>query len=539
MPTPLEVLRRYRAHDYTVPDALESRLERRADQPFLLFGDRRWTWREFSAAAARLACGLAARGIANADRVAIVAPNGDSHVLLLCALARLGAVMVPLNPEFGASELAYVLGHADPKLVVAGAEPLAAVRAGCKEAGLSPETILAGTERTDGLTALVDLARDEPGTARAPASVRPDDTLVIIYTSGTTGFPKGVMHSHRNFLLAGEAFVQRVHLTPQDRCMVVLPFYHMNALFYSLAGTVAAGASMLVVERFSASGFWDTAADRGATEVNIIEAIGTILASRPRSEYRPDHRIRAVYGVRENVAATFRDGFGISDLLGGYGMSEIPGVTCNPLGVPRRPGSMGPIGSHPDPDRPWAEARVVDEAGNDVGANEPGELWVRTPILMQGYFRDPGETRAAFTDGWFRTGDLVSRDGDGWFTFISRLKDIIRRRGENIAGAELDRVIGAHPDVLEAAAIAVPSELGEDEILVAVVTRDGRDITAEEIADWARARLAPNKVPRFVVFLPELPHTPTHKVAKAVLTGDATLCARATDLRPAGSATIR
>jgi crotonobetaine/carnitine-CoA ligase len=164
---------------------------------------------------------------------------------------------------------------------------------------------------------------------------------------------------------------------------------------------------------------------------------------------------------------------------------------------------------------------------------------VRTPILMQGYFRDPGETRAAFTDGWFRTGDLVSRDGDGWFTFISRLKDIIRRRGENIAGAELDRVIGAHPDVLEAAAIAVPSELGEDEILVAVVTRDGRELTAEEIAGWARARLAPAKVPRFVVFLPELPHTPTHKVAKAILRDDATLRARATDLRPAGSATVR
>ncbi len=193
-----------------------------------------------------------------------------------------------------------------------------------------------------------------------------DDTLVIIYTSGTTGFPKGVMHSHRNFLLAGEAFVQCVHLNPDDRAMILLPFYYMNALFYSLAGTIAAGASMVVVDRFSASSFWETAAETGATEVNLIEAVGTILAARPRSEYRPDHRLRAVYGVRENVAQTFRDEFGIGDLLGGYGMTEIPSITCNPFGVELRAGSMGPVGAHPDPERIWARCRVVDENGCEV-----------------------------------------------------------------------------------------------------------------------------------------------------------------------------
>jgi crotonobetaine/carnitine-CoA ligase len=339
------------------------------------------------------------------------------------------------------------------------------------------------------------------------------------------------MHSQRSLVTAGEAFVQRVHLQPDDRCMIVLPLFHMNALFYSVAGALAAGASMAIVPRFSASTFWQTAVELGATEVNTIEAIGSILQARPRSEFRREHRIRAVYGVRQNFAETFRNEFGIPDLLSGFGMTEIPGVTCNSIEVPNKPGSMGTIGRHPDPARPWAECRIVDDVGKDVAVGEVGELAVKTPIIMQGYFRDPEQTRAAFRDGWFLTGDLVRRDADGFFFHISRNKDIIRRRGENIAGAELDRVIGAHPAVLEVAAIPVPAELGEDEILAVVLPRPGHRPTAEEIAHWCRERLAPMKVPRYVLFVDELPHTPTHKVAKMALRQDPTLKARATDLQ--------
>jgi crotonobetaine/carnitine-CoA ligase len=214
-------------------------------------------------------------------------------------------------------------------------------------------------------------------------------------------------------------------------------------------------------------------------------------------------------------------------------MTEIPGVTCNPFEGPQKLGSMGPLGRHPDPARPWAQCRVVDDSGNDVGVDEVGELSVKTPIIMQGYYRDPEQTRGAFRDGWFLTGDLVLRDADGYFFFVSRKKDIIRRRGENIAGAELDRVIGAHPAVLEAAAIAVPSELGEDEIFVAVVPRPGHTLAAADIAQWSREHLAAIKVPRFVAIVDALPHTPTHKVAKAEMRADTGLRARAVDLQAA------
>jgi crotonobetaine/carnitine-CoA ligase len=196
---------------------------------------------------------------------------------------------------------------------------------------------------------------------------------------------------------------------------------------------------------------------------------------------------------------------------------------------------MGPIGRHPDPARPWAQCRVVDEDGRDVPDGTVGELIVKTPIVMQGYYRDPEQTKSAFRDGWFLTGDLVKRDADGYYFFVSRKKDIIRRRGENIAGAEIDRVVGAHPAVLEAAAVPVPSELGEDEILVAVVPKPGVKVTAQEIAEWCRERLAAMKVPRYVLFVDELPHTPTHKVAKHVMKADKTLKSRAVDLAGSGS----
>jgi crotonobetaine/carnitine-CoA ligase len=175
--------------------------------------------------------------------------------------------------------------------------------------------------------------------------------------------------------------------------------------------------------------------------------------------------------------------------------------------------------------------RIVNEEGNDVRDSEVGELLVRTPIAMKGYYRDPEQTAAAFWDGWFITGDLVRRDAEGFYHFVARKKDIIRRRGENIAGAELDRVLGQHPGIAEAAAIAVASDLGEDEILVAVVAKADAKLTASDIGTWCAKHLAPAKVPRFVVFVDSLPHTPTHRVAKFVLRQDPSLLARAMDLQ--------
>jgi crotonobetaine/carnitine-CoA ligase len=524
MKTPLDVLRLYPEHDYTLAGAFASRAGRDPLRPFLHYEQTHWTWHLFGDAATTAACGLAARGIGKGDRVAIMARNSDGHVLLLLALAHLGAIMVPINPEFGATEAHYVFNHAEISGVVASVETLARVRQACEGLKRQPWMLSVDGGDVPNLRTLLEAKR-----SALPTDVTADDTCLIIYTSGTTGFPKGVMHSQRNFITAGEAFVQRVHLQDNDVVMLILPLFHINALFYSLAGTLAAGASAVAVAKFSASRFWPRVVETGTTQVNVIEAMGTILAARPRSEFRTEHKIRAIYGARPSFAPTFRDEFHVPHLVGGYGMSEIPGVTCTGLAGAEKPGSMGRIGQHPDPARPWAQCRVVDDAGRDVATDEVGEMWVKTPIMMKGYFRDPEQTKSSFHDGWFMTGDLVRRDDDGFFFFVSRKKDIIRRRGENIAGAELDRVIGAHPAVFEVAAIAVPAELGEDEILAAIVKRPDHDVTAAEIAQWCRERLAAMKVPRYVLFLDELPHTPTHKIAKQALRQDTTLKQRAVD----------
>ena len=532
MKTPLEVLKLYAEHDYTLLGAFASRMQRDPARPFMVYEGRTWSWNAFHDAMLRTARVLAARGIKPGDRVAVMARNHPGHPLLLFALARLGAIMVPVNPEFGITETRYVLDHAGVAAVACSSETLAVAREA--SGGIAPAPwfmLLDGA--AEGAPVLEDLIAAAPDTV-LPANAGADDTCLIVYTSGTTGFPKGAMHSQRSFVLCGEAFVQRIHVQPDERIMIVLPLFHINALFYSVAGTLAAGASMVIVPRFAASTFWQTAVDTGATEVNLIEAVGAIVMNRPRSEFRSGHCITKIYGARQAVVETFRKDFHIPHLIGGYGMTEIPGVTCSPFEGPLKPGSMGTLGRHPDLARPWAQCRVVDDEGRDVPVDEVGELIVKTPIIMQGYFRDPEQTKAAFRDGWFLTGDLVRRDADGYFFFVARKKDIIRRRGENIAGAELDRVVGSHPAVHEAAAIPVPAELGEDEILVAVVLKPGQALIAPEIAQWCRARLAPQKVPRYVVFVDELPHTPTHKVAKMVLRGDAALRQRAVDLEKTG-----
>ncbi len=537
--TPLEVVSLYPPHDYTLKSLFETRTCVNPSRPFLFFKDTTWTWEAFDAAIDSTARMLVARGIRKGDRVGIVATNSDMHVLLLFALARTGAIMVPVNPEFGIAEAGYVLTHSGVSAVVCSVDTLEVATAASREIDPQPWFALIDGE-APGIPQLADLIEDG-GDAKLPGDISPDDTFVIIYTSGTTGFPKGVMHSQRSFVLAGERHIARVHLQPDDRALCILPMFHMNALFNIAASATAAGACLIIAPRFSASQFWRLAADTGATQVNVMAAVSTILARRPRSEFVPEHKLRVVNGsgFTQETLDAFKNEFGVPTVIEGLGMTEIPGAFSNPFEGPHKLASMGKPGVHPDPSRPWTQARILDDEGRDVLEGAVGELAARIPTLMQGYYRDPEQTAASFRDGWFMTGDLVRRDADGYFFFVARKKDIIRRRGENIAGAELDRVIAEHPEVSEAAAIAVDAELGEDEIMAVVVPRPGATLSANDIRNWCAERLAAHKVPRFVVFVDKLPHTPTHKVAKHLLKLDATLRAKATDFQSPSILTLR
>ena len=515
--SPIEVISSFRSHDYTLEDFLASRCEADPEREMMQYEGRSWSWREAQESAGRIAAHLQQRGIGAGDRVIAMGRNSIWHVLALLAAARLGATFVPVNPQFKVEEAEYVFGHCKPGAVLCDSEAQDVARQAIARAGISPAVLSLDEGLLEGDAATLQSRKD------------PDATCIIIYTSGTTGFPKGVMHSQRNFIAAGEAFVERLHLQRHDRLLLILPMFHINAMFYSVAGTLAAGATLLIENRFSASSFWKRVCSLQATQVNIIEAVASILLNRPPEEYIPGHTLQKIYGVRQAMVARFRERFEVPVLVGGYAMSEIPGVLSTPIDGKVPANSMGVICRHPDYQRPWAECRIVDDEGREVPVGETGEMIVRTPIVMQGYFNDPQQTAASFQDNWFLTGDLVRRDPDGFYYFVSRKKDIIRRRGENIAGQELDRVIGEHPDVVAAGAIGVPSEFGDEEILVAVKLKAGAAAREQDIVDWCRDRLAAMKVPRYVVLMDDLPFTPTHKVAKAELKKDATLKSRAVD----------
>lgn len=531
MKSPIEVLRLYEQHDHRLETLYTTRMKADASRPFLQIEDRKWSWAEFHDAYLSLARALSGRGIERGDRFGVMARNSEAHVLLLFALARIGAILVPVNPEFGEEEALYVLDHAGVSAVACSGDTYeVASRAGNRLAERPWYlSIDQGAETKDTLYGLLN----EDSDLELRDDISADDTCIIVYSSGTTGFPKGVMHSQRSYVLSGERHIARVHLQPDDISLCILPMFHINALFYSIAGTVAAGAALVIAARFSASRFWKLAAESRATQVNIIMAVGNILARRSRDEFEPGHRLRVVSGApfSQETLDVFHKEFGIETVIEGFGMTEVPGAFSNPFFGPHKTTTMGKPGLHPDRDISWTETRVVDEHGNDLPDGQVGELLLRVPTLMQGYYRDPKQTKQAFRDGWFMTGDLVRVDEDGYYHFIARKKDIIRRRGENVAGAELDRVVGSHPGVAEAAAIPVDAELGEDEILVAVVPQADGSVSPQEILDWCVQRLARHKWPRYLTFVERLPHTASHKVAKFRLREDPSVRDRAIDLQ--------
>ena len=538
--TPLETLRLYPPHDGTLASLLQSRAAAAGQREAVLFQGRSYPYADVLREVGRTAAVLAAQGVRAADRVGVMSANHPASVFALAALAWLGAVMVPVNPDYGVQEARYVLQHAEVCGVICAPAALATVREACAGLAAPPWLMLnASPDPDDAAAAALPVLAEHTAAwlGEAPPAVgRPEATCVFIYTSGTTGFPKGVMHSQQSLVTAGEGFVARMYLQPSDRLLCVLPMFHVNAIFYSFAGALAAGATLILEPKFSASRFWQVVKETGATEVNTIAAASAILMRRPRSEFVAGHNLQKIYGAPFDAETyrIFQQEFGVPTLIEGYGMSEVPGALNNPFPGPHKIGSMGRPSQHPDPAVQLAELRIAADDGRFLPPGEVGELVVRTPIVMQGYFRDEAQTEAAFRDGWFLTGDLATVDADNYFWFVARKKDIIRKRGENISGAELDRVVGNHPAVLEAAAIPVPSELGEDDILVAVVLRPGQTAEprafAQDIAHWCRERLAAIKVPRFVAVVDALPHTPTHRVAKFKLREDGALRERAVDL---------
>jgi carnitine-CoA ligase len=405
--------------------------------------------------------------------VLATARNDPRYVFLWLATAYLGAIYVGVDPRQTETELNGLVGQVEPKLVVTDVE-------------------------------LDDLFA-QPGELDGPGPAAHDDPAVLIPTSGTTGRSKLVTQTHRAYAMAGEGFPWWVGLKEDDRLMTSLPLFHINAPAYSVLGSVAAHASLVLLPRFSASGFIDSARRYGATEFNAIGAMLEILTRQPERPDDADNPLRLAYAGPTPPEARhleFERRFGL-ELRSGYALSETPYGTVWAHGT-RPYGTIGSARQHPSLGQ-VNEARVSPE----------GELELRNPAVMKGYWGMPEETASVLgADGWLRTGDLVSENADGTFTFLGRKKEVIRRRGENVAPAEIEAALVSHPDVVEAAVVGVPSELSEEDIKAFVVLRDGADASFDELRDWASQRLTAFKVPSQYETLDELPHTATGRVAK-------------------------
>ncbi len=401
------------------------------------------------------------------------ARNDPRYVFLWFATAYLGAIQVAVDPRQTETELNGLIGQVDPAFVV-------------DDTG-------------------VDELFAEPGELDGPGPATHDDPAVLIPTSGTTGRSKLVTQTHRAYAMAGVGFPWWLGLTEEDRLMTSLPLFHINAPAYSMLGSVAARASFVLLPRFSASGFFDSARRHGATQFNAIGAMLEMLMRQPERPDDADNPVRLAYAgptPPEPRHLEFERRFGL-ELMSGYAMSETPYGTVWPRGA-RPYGTIGVPRQHP----------TLGQV-NEARVSEDGELELRNPAVMKGYWGMPEETeRVLSADGWLKTGDLVTDNPDGTLTFVGRRKEVIRRRGENVAPAEIEEALASHPDVEEAAVVGVPSELSEEDIKAFVVMRAGADADFDALREWASRRLTAFKVPSQYEALDELPHTATGRIAK-------------------------
>ena len=322
---------------------------------------------------------------------------------------------------------------------------------------------------------------------------------MVLFTSGTTGRSKGCMLSHRYAVRHAQLFAQHMQLRADDVLYCPFALFHVDAAIFTVMPALELGAAAAIGRRFSVSGFWDEVRGFGATVFDFMGATLTLLHKRDRDPRDADNPVRLAWGVpMPPWAEDFEQRFGLR-LTELYGLTDAGIPIYSPLDEPRRAGSCGRVVE------PF-EVRI-DDGEIVIRSREPG-------LLMDGYFGMPDETREAFRDGWFHTGDLGRVDADGWFHFVGRRKEVIRRRGENISSFEVEEVVGSHPDVLEAAAYGVPSELLEEEVMVAVVPRRGRTLDPARLLEHCALRMARHMLPRYVDVVDALPRTPTEKVEK-------------------------
>ncbi|MGG7566833.1 AMP-binding protein [Rhodovulum sp. DZ06] len=499
-------------HDRVVTRALVDRWAReRPEKVFAVFDDdgEEWTYARFRELVVQTALGLQRRGVGQGDHVLVWMPNSRAQIRIFFALNYLGAVYVPINTAYKGGLLEHVLAVSDARLAIVDGALVPRLE-GRDLAAIEALIVTGPRAEADCLPAVHydDVMLPESGVLAAPArAIQPWDPMAIIYTSGTTGPSKGVLTSYLH-LFSNAGPESWPFVTEDDRYMINAPMFHiggMGPMFCMLAR----GASIAVVDRFDTATYWDSVRRTGATVAFLLGVMASFLEKRPARADDADSPLRLALMVPLPAdAESFATRFGV-DVRTIFNMTEV----STPIVSEANPSVRGACGKPRD----GVEVRLVDENDCEVPVGVMGEMIVRTDrpwAMNSGYYKNPEATAKAWRNGWFHTGDAFIRDAEGNFFFTDRMKDSIRRRGENISSFEVESEVLAHPDVSEAAAVAVPSEHSEDDVLVCVAPVAGAKIDPEALLRFLVDRMAYFMVPRYIRVLPELPKTPSNKVLK-------------------------
>ncbi len=498
--------------DRVLPTLLARRAAQYGDADLFTCGPQRSSYAEMRRAAARAASALAAAGIVQGDRVAIICGNRAEFLPVFLGCGWMGAVSVPVNTASRGFQLQHILSNSGARLLVIE-DSLLEVLDGLDLSALAIARIwVIGAGPLPDLPGIASAYLPETTAEAPPAPVRPSDPLTILYTSGTTGLSKGVVCPHAQFFWWGVYTGHMLGLREGDVLHTPLPLFHTNALNCFFQALIH-GCAQVVEPKFSVSGFWGAMGASGATVTYVLGAMVPMLLSRPESAAEKAHQIRVALapGVPAPAAEAFTRRTGIA-LLDAYGATES-NVVIGSTETTLKPGWTGLL-------LDGFEARIVDEADNPLPDGEAGELVIRAdePFAMSlGYFGMPEKTAEAWQNLWLHTGDRMLRAPDGYYRFLDRMKDSIRRRGENISSYEVEQVLAAHPDVAEAVVFPVASDLAEDEVMTAIVLRDGAAPTPEAIIRHCEGKMSYFAVPRYVEFMAELPKTANGKVQKFIL----------------------
>ena len=513
----LEPLSGRRSWEKSLGEFLEIVTVAYPDKTFVEIDGQKITYRQFMERCRKAAGMFRSLGIGHGDRVCLFLPNVPEVLYTWFGLALIGGIAVTINTAYRRDEMAYILNNAEASALVAH-ESLADVASQASDvAPCVRHRLLVGNAELAGWQGYAKLLSTADAISELPP-VASTDISMLQYTSGTTGNPKGVQVTHQMYVSAGQGFALWTQATPDDRFFTCLPYFHANAQYYSTMGTLASGATLVVQDRFSASRFWQQVRDARATVVNFIGMMMPVLAKNDPQPDDRDNTVRLFYGspaFSPEFLSEFEERFG-TDIIVGFGMTETCYGTIEAIRGERRPNSSGQPRQHPDPSFDNA-VRIVDDDGNTVPNGTPGEITIRNPATMAGYWRNETETSVSLRDGWLFTGDLGWLDDDSYLYFVDRKKDVIRRRGENISSQEVEDVIKRHESVLDCAIIAVPSELGEDEVKAYVTPRAGETVQPEDVIYWCADNLAYFKVPRYIEIRDELPRTPSLRVRKDML----------------------